>query len=165
MLTIKQAELNDAKLINQLAWIAFPHTYKDLLSTEQIDYMMEWMYSIPNLEKQIADKKHSFYMAYYNNEPCGYLHIEKEDTDVFKLQKIYVLPNFQGKDIGKFLFQTAIKKIKQINPNPCLMKLHVNRDNKAVLFYKRMGMSKIGTGDFEIGNGYYMNDFIMGINV
>jgi len=165
MLSIKPASISDATLINKLAWIAFPHTYRDMLSTEQIEFMMEWMYSIPNLEKQIADKNHSFYIVYKENEPCGYLHIEKEDTNVFKLQKIYVLPNFQGQNIGKFLFQTAIKEIKLINPTPCLMKLHVNRDNKALLFYERMGMSKLGTGDFEIGNGYYMNDYIMGIEI
>ncbi len=165
MLSTKPANISDAALINELAWIAFPHTYKEMLSTEQIDYMMGWMYSIPNLEKQIADKNHSFFIAYKSNKPCGYLHIEKEDTNVFKLQKIYVLPDFQGQKIGEFLFQTAIKEVKLINPSPCLMKLHVNRDNKAVLFYKHMGMSKIGTGDFEIGNGYYMNDYIMGVEI
>ncbi len=165
MLTIRLAELSDAQLINKLAWIAFPATYKEMLTADQIEYMMDWMYSIQKIEKQIIDKNHNFYIAYSEDEPCGYLHIEQEEMDIFKLQKIYVLPTFQGANIGKFLFHQAISEIKKINPNSRLMKLNVNRDNKAVNFYEKMGMKIIGTGDFEIGNGYYMNDYIMGIEI
>jgi hypothetical protein len=28
-----------------------------------------------------------------------------------------------------------------------------------------MGMKKLREGDFPIGNGYYMNDFIMGLEI
>ena len=33
--------------------------------------------------------------------------------------------------------------------------------------YKRqhMGMRKLREGDFPIGNGYYMNDYIMGLEI
>lgn len=165
MLDIRLAELNDAQLINKLAWIAFPATYKEMLLPEQIEYMMNWMYSVSTIESLIKNENHNFYIAYSNDEPCGYLHIEKEETNIFKLQKIYVLPNFQGLNIGKFLFYQAISEIKKINPDNCLMKLNVNRDNKAVNFYEKMGMKKIGTGDFEIGNGFYMNDYIMGVEI
>ena len=36
---------------------------------------------------------------------------------------------------------------------------------KALNFYERMGMKKLREGDFPIGNGYYMNDFIMGLEI
>ena len=45
MTDIRKATTEDIKLINELAWIAFPATYKDILTKEQIDYMMDWMYS------------------------------------------------------------------------------------------------------------------------
>jgi ribosomal protein S18 acetylase RimI-like enzyme len=41
------------------------------------------------------------------------------------------------------------------------MTLQVNRNNKAVEFYKKFGFEIIDEQDFDIGNGYYMNDFIM----
>lgn len=63
---------------------------------------------------------------------------------------------------GSFLFRKAIEHIKQLHPAPCRMELHVNRHNKAVKFYERMGMRKLREGDFEIGGGFYMNDYIMG---
>lgn len=45
MFTIKKATTNDIQLINEMAQIAFPATYREILSKEQLDYMMDWMYS------------------------------------------------------------------------------------------------------------------------
>ena len=42
MFTIRKATSDDCKLINELANQVFPATYKEILSTEQLDYMMEW---------------------------------------------------------------------------------------------------------------------------
>ena len=55
-------------------------------------------------------------IAYKENEPCGYVSIQQQEKDVFHLQKIYVLPRFQGTHCGSFLFKEAIKCIKEIHP-------------------------------------------------
>ena len=52
-----------------------------------------------------------------------------------------------------------------MHPEPCVMELNVNRNNKALRFYERMGMHKDREGDFPIGNGFYMNDYIMAITI
>lgn len=39
--------------------------------------------------------------------------------------------------------------------------LNVNRNNRAVGFYEHMGLCKDHDGDFPIGSGFYMNDYIM----
>ena len=64
MTNIRKATTEDIKLINELAWIAFPATYKDILTKEQIDYMMDWMYSPENLHKQMTEEGHIYYLAY-----------------------------------------------------------------------------------------------------
>lgn len=165
MFEIRKATLADIPLINQLAWIVFPHTYKDILSPEQIDYMMEWMYSPTNLKKQMTEDGHIYYLAFRDDEPAGYLSIQPEGEHIYHLQKIYVLPNYQGMKLGKMLFQQAIDSIKELHPAPCQMRLNVNRHNKAIDFYRNMGMYKMAEGDFHIGNGYYMNDYIMALNI
>lgn len=164
-LTFRKATTDDCALINKLAAQVFPATYKNILSFEQLDYMFEWMYSPANIEKQMTEDAHIYFISYTNDEPCGYVSIEQQDKDLFHLQKIYVLPGFQGQNIGKYLFELAIKYIKEIHPTPCLMELNVNRNNKAVAFYEHLGMRKLREGDFSIGNGFYMNDYIMGINL
>ena len=162
MFTIRKATTDDCGLINQMAGEVFPATYKEILSPEQLDYMMDWMYSPENIRKQMEEEGHVYFIAYEECEPCGYVSVQQQEENVFHLQKIYVLPYFQGAHCGSFLFREAIK---YINPEPCLMELNVNRDNKALLFYERMGMRKLREGDFPIGNGYYMNDYIMGLDI
>lgn len=166
MFEIRKVTLEDIPLINELAWIVFPHTYKELLSPGQIEFMMDWMYSPANLKKQMTEDGHTYFIAYEENEPAGYLSIQPEGEHTYHLQKIYVLPSFQGKKLGKQLFNQAIQAIKKLHPEPCQMRLNVNRYNtKAVDFYFRMGMKKVFEGDFDIGHGYLMTDYIMALDI
>lgn len=165
MLVLRKATTKDCDLIHDMAANVFPATYCEILSKEQLEYMFEWMYAPHNILKQMEVDHHVYFIAYQDGEPCGYVSVEQQDTDLFHLQKIYVLPHFQGRHIGDFLFRSAINYIKEIHPSPCLMELNVNRDNKALHFYKRMGMRILREGDFHIGNGYYMNDYIMGLRI
>ena len=163
MFTIRKATTADCALIQKLAQQIFPVTYKDILTPEQTDYMMEWMYSLDNIRKQMEEEGHVYFLAYEECEAAGYVSVQQQGEDLFHLQKIYVLPYYQGAHCGSFLFREAIKYIKEVHPGPCLMELNVNRNNKALQFYEHMGMRKLREGDFPIGNGYYMNDYIMGL--
>ena len=166
MFEIRKATLEDIDLINRLALIVFPHTYKELLSQGQIDFMMDWMYSPENLRKQMTEDGHIYYLAFDGSESAGYLSIQPEGEHTYHLQKIYVLPSYQGKKLGKLLFNQAIQAIKEVHPEPCQMRLNVNRYNtNAVEFYQRMGMKKVFEGDFDIGHGYLMTDYIMELDI
>lgn len=165
MFTIRRATIADCELINKLANEVFPATYKEILSPEQLDYMMGWMYAPENIRKQMEEEGHVYFIAYEECEPTGYVSVQQQDENVFHLQKIYVLPRFQGAGLGSKLFDQAVKYIKEVHPSPCLMELNVNRNNKALRFYERKGMKKVREGDFPIGNGYYMDDYIMGLEI
>lgn len=165
MFTIRKATTADCGLIHDMASIVFPATYKEIISAEQMEFMMDWMYSHDNIRKQMEEEGHVYFIAYKGEEPCGYVSVQPQEENTFHLQKIYVLPSFQGQHLGSFLFREAIKYIKEVHPAPCLMELNVNRNNKALQFYERMGMRKLREGDFPIGNGYYMNDYIMGLEI
>src|SRR5574344_1486985 len=117
----RKASIKDCTLIQDLAKQVFPDTYKDILSDEQMNYMMDWMYSLPNIKKQIQDEGHVYFIVYNDEVPCGYVSIQPEGADLFHLQKLYVLPSLQGMHIGGFLFDTAIHYIKEVHPTPCRM--------------------------------------------
>lgn len=165
MCTIKKATLADIPQIHRLAEEVFPHTYAPILTEAQISYMMEWMYSVENLRKQMEEEGHIYYVAYVGDEPAGYVSIQQEGEDLFHLQKIYVIPSFQKYRLGRKLFEQAVSAIKELHPEPCRMELNVNRNNPALSFYEHMGMKKVREGDFDIGNGYFMNDYIMGMDL
>lgn len=110
MFTIRKATSDDCILINKLAKQVFPTTYKEILSPDQLDYMMEWMYAPLNIRKQMEEEGHVYFIAYQEDEPCGYVSVQPQGDDVFHLQKIYVLPSFQGAHLGSKLFDHAVKR-------------------------------------------------------
>lgn len=165
MFTTRKATIADCALIQKLAQQTFPVTYRDILTPEQIDYMMEWMYAPASIRRQMEEEGHVYLLAYDACEAAGYVSVQQQGDDLFHLQKIYVLPSYQGAHCGSFLFREAVRYIKEVHPSSCLMELNVNRYNKALHFYEHMGMRKLREGDFPIGNGYYMNDYIMGMEL
>ena len=110
MFIIKKATTADIPLINKLAWNVFPETYKNILTHEQIEYMMDWMYSIENLHKQMEEEGHIYYIAYEECEAAGYVSIRQEDKDLFHLEKIYVIPYYHLSSTYKCNFLGADNK-------------------------------------------------------
>ncbi|MDR1102706.1 MAG: GNAT family N-acetyltransferase [Tannerella sp.] len=160
MFTIEQATVQDVERIRRMALRVFPDTYREIISPEQTDYMMEWMYAPAQIRRQMEEGQ-VYLILLKDGEDGGYASVERQEKDLFILQRLYVLPAFQGCQAGRFLFDEAVKYIREVHPEPCVMELHVNRYNRAVHFYRRMGMSVDREGDFPIGNGFYMNDYIM----
>ena len=166
LMNIRKAEIGDIPVIRSLADICFRHTYRDILSPEQMEYMMDWMYSSDSLHRQMEQDGHTYYLCFdYDGSPVGYVSVQQEGEDLFHLQKIYLLPERQHSGLGRLLFQTAVSHVKSVHPGPCTIELNVNRNNPAVGFYEHLGMHKARQGDFEIGEGFYMNDYIMSVQI
>lgn len=162
---IVEANVDDIPIIRQIAEIAFPETYKNIIPEGQIPYMMEWMYSHESLNKQITEENNTFFLANILGENVGYVSIRPDGEDVYHLEKLYVLPDYQHNRVGQKLFNHALNFARQKNGKPCKVQLNVNRNNPAFGFYKHQGMTVANIGDFDIGNGFFMNDYIMEITV
>ncbi len=161
MISIRKATFDDIRIIQQIAHITWYPTFEEILSEEQIGFMLEMMYSTGSLTEQIQSKKHNFYLAEENNIALGFIsvefHYQKQSTA--KIHKIYILPSAQGKGVGKLLMQKAESLAKESNQNT--ISLNVNRFNKALNFYENLGYKIVKSEDIDIGNGYLMEDFVL----
>lgn len=165
--TIIEATEEHIPIIHEMGNVVFRHTYREMLSQDQIDYMVEWMYSISSLHKQF-EAGHHYYIAMRDGVPSGYVSVQYEGETPegkaqFHLHKIYVMPSEQGMGLGRILFEQVLAFAKNIaSDRPFTIELNMNRDNPALHFYQHMGLKILRRGDFHIGNGYYMNDYILG---
>lgn len=161
MIEIVLATRKEIPVIQEIANSTWFDTYLPILPDGQCEYMFEMMYASRSLMKQM-EEGHQFFIAKYNGKPSGYCSIRRETDSLFHLEKLYVLPDCQGIGLGKALIEKAFEVAAQsAQTSPCFVELNVNRNNKALAFYERMGMKKVKEGDFPIGNGYFMNDYIM----
>jgi diamine N-acetyltransferase len=161
MITIDKAGLEDYKIIQEIAYKTWPHTYGEILSENQLDYMLDAFYSESVLKENIKEKGHQFLLAKEKDTVLGFASFEHNylQKNKTRIHKIYILPENQGKGIGKLLID-AIEKFANENHSSALS-LNVNRFNKALTFYKKMGFEIIAHEDIEIGHGFLMEDYIM----
>jgi ribosomal protein S18 acetylase RimI-like enzyme len=156
--SIRNATTEDIPLIRELTFKVWPQTYSPILSQAQIDYMLDKMYSPSSLQQQMNNGS-KFIFVYEDKEAVGFAAYLEKSLSVYKLDKIYVLPSQQGKGTGRFIIDHIINEIKNKSANA--LQLQVNRFNKARNFYEKLGFVVIEEKDFDIGNGYFMNDYVM----
>lgn len=155
-LVIRSALVSDVNEISSLAGRIWRQHYSTIISGEQIEYMLEKMYSPKSLTGQI-EKAHSFLVAINNNTILGYLSLYKKSDGSFFLDKLYVDTSQQRNKIGRDLLKECFKHTGSNE-----IRLQVNRRNfKAINFYFKEGFKIEKVEDFDIGNGFEMNDFIM----
>lgn len=158
---IRKATLKDIESIQSIAKTTWAVTY-NFLSKEQIEYMLDWMYSTKSLQQQMQNG-HQFFVAELAEIIIGFASVNKEDENICKLNKLYVLPTTQKTGAGKALLQSVTAYAKDFKSKE--LQLQVNRNNNAKDFYLKQGFEILYEADFEIGNGYFMNDYVMSLRL
>ncbi len=161
MISIRLATLADTPTIHTIAKKTWPIAYENVISPEQIDYMLGLMYSKEKIETAISDVNQAFWLAEIDKEVVGFCGIEHgfPQAGTTRIHKLYVLPSTQGSGIGKILLEHISKEAFKQGNN--LLHLNVNKRNNAVKFYEKLGFEIDHEEVLDIGNGYVMDDFIM----
>lgn len=159
-MTFSVATHSQLEIIQDLAKTIWPDAYGAILSQEQLEYMMEMMYSLDALENQLKNNN-VFLLVKEENNFIGFASYELnfQNSNKTKIHKLYVLPSIQGKGVGKNLI-LYIQEIAKKNSNAALI-LNVNKYNKAKDFYLHNQFEIADSLVVDIGNCYVMDDFIM----
>lgn len=175
-LMLRPATLSNRALIRSISERTWPSTYGHIISQEQINFMLDWMYSDASLATQM-NTGCAFYIANLNGTDIGFCSVSPDDEKVdeeeksnnstektegskaHKLNKLYVLPSAQGTGAGKILLHQAIEVAKAAGSSSIF--LQVNKHNDAYSFYLKQGFVKEAEFKFNIGNGFFMDDYVM----
>jgi len=160
-MTVRQANEADFATIRDIAFKTWPEAYGEILSPDQLQYMLHAFYSDAALFENYTKKHHRFLLLLENEEALGFASYEHhyQSLPVTRLHKIYLLPQSQGKGAGKLLMETVEKRA--VANGSKVISLNVNRFNKAQIFYRKHGFEIVGEEDIDIGRGYLMEDFKM----
>ncbi len=147
-------------IIRHIAEQTWPVTYGNILSAEQLVYMIAKLYSDEKLQRD-ASAGHVFWFAREDAAVLGFIGIEHGlEGGASKLHKIYILPDAQGKGIGALLMDKAESLAEEAGSKRLI--LNVNRFNNARYFYEKRGFAVMSLEDIDIGEGFLMEDYVMG---
>jgi RimJ/RimL family protein N-acetyltransferase len=157
MIHLALATEKDLNTITKLAHMIWNDHYVDIVGQEQVDYMLKKMYDHNSLLEQLHQKKHVFYLIVNDQKAIGFISVSTENNNDYFLHKFYIDQQKANSGIGTTTLNLLIQQI-----NPKTLTLTVNRQNfKSINFYFKNSFRIERVEDFNIGNGYQMNDFVM----
>lgn len=162
MIHLEKINKKQLPIVKDLAYAIWPSAYREILSAEQLNYMLDNFYSIENLENQM-DKGQVFELLFEDSNVVGFVAYELNcnETGLLKIHKIYLLPETQGKGFGKFMIDEVIKIAKSNQQKGVF--LNVNKYNNAQFFYEKLGFTITKDEVIDIGNDYVMDDYVMNL--
>ena len=158
--TITKAGVNDVEVIRRIAKLTYWPTYSEILKPELIRYMIATWYSRAEIARQIAGGTDRYILLNEGDKTVAFAaySIDSSGIPVCRLQKLYCLPETQGKGYGRILIATVSRFAVEAGVKRLLLKVH--RANKAVAFYQKMGFDIIQEECNSIGP-FELEDYVM----
>jgi GNAT superfamily N-acetyltransferase len=156
---LRIASLTDIPVIRSIVYEAWPVAYSSIISKQQLDYMLDMMYSDASLQKQIGDDRCEFILAEDETGVSGFASYSLIKDKAYKLHKLYLYSSQKGKGIGKILLEEVCTLAKAAGGKT--IELQVNKLNNAKEFYLHNGFIIDRELVLDIGNGFVMDDYVM----
>ena len=151
----------DFKTVANLGATIWRSHYSDIVSMAQIDYMLAERFAPANLRNYLNSTVRWFEILLQGKNPVGYCSYSlTSNPGEMKLEQIYLLEEFRGKGLGRFMLRHV--EVEARMKNIRLLMLQVNKRNAdSIAIYRKVGFQVREEAIFDIGNGYFMDDYVM----
>ena len=151
----------DFEAVANLGATIWREHYSKIVSMAQIDYMLAERYRPENLRNYLNSSGRWFDLLSLGKKPVGYCsYASTSNPKEMKLEQIYLLEECRGKGWGGLMLRHVEARARQKNIQ--LLMLQVNKRNKdSIAIYRKAGFQVREEAIFDIGNGYFMDDYVM----
>ncbi|WP_299779065.1 GNAT family N-acetyltransferase [uncultured Formosa sp.] len=167
MVEIIQANATHSNLIVEVGTQAFRESHGHSASKADIESYISKTYNKEAILKEFNNEKVRYHLIYCDGDIAGFSKIELDtsnkniaDLNITKLDRIYLLEAFHGKQLGSKLFQFNIELSKKQHQNGIWLAVWIE-NKKAVNFYQKMGFKIVGAFDFKISETHSNPNHIM----
>jgi ribosomal protein S18 acetylase RimI-like enzyme len=149
---------HDIEILQEISRQTFAETFSAVNTEENMRKYLDDAYGPAKLLAEMNDPHTRFYFAKDGEKVVGYLKLnaaasqtELKDAQALEIERIYVLGSWQGKQVGKLLYDKAIEVAKELNA--AYVWLGVWEENyKAIRFYERNGFVAFDKHIFRLGD-------------
>jgi ribosomal protein S18 acetylase RimI-like enzyme len=151
----------DLPAVAALAGTIWRRHYPGIISTEQIEYMLERGYAPDVLRRFIAEPGAGIVLLYAGSRLVGFVAYCRLDVlGEMKLDKLYVHQDFHKSGCGRRLIACVEAAARAAGCDTLV--LNVNKGNAmAIHAYERNGFGVREEVVVDIGGGFVMDDYVM----
>lgn len=171
MISITRATEEDHQAIVNIGKVAVAEAHRDSTTAENLNEYMEKHYNDNAIKEELNDANNIYHIIRYDGNPVGFSKIILNAShpaitaeNVTKLDRIYILKEFFGRQLGHALlqFNTGLAK----NNNQAGMWLYTWTGNdRAIRFYQKEGFTIIGSHKFYVTETFYNLNHHMFLNL
>ncbi|BAM47430.1 GNAT family N-acetyltransferase [Amphibacillus xylanus] len=155
---IKKTDMKAIHELSSLASKIVKEHYDPIIGKAQNDYMIEKFQSVTSILEQLAQNYQYYFVTDYHNRKIGFIAFYPRRDDLY-LSKFYLEKEYRGQGIASEMFDFVKSKAQALGFN--IIVLNVNKENLvAIRAYERLGLIRITEEKIDIGNGYYMDDYV-----
>lgn len=164
------ATIDELDIIRELGRQTFLESFAKDNTANNISQYVEDAFSEDQMIKELSNAESEFYLASIENRPIGYLKVnfgeaqtEKHDKNAVEIERIYVVGDYQGKQVGKLLFDKAFEIAKARKATYLWLGVW-EKNLRAIKFYHKHGFMAFGKHRFLLGNDQ-QTDILMQLEV
>lgn len=161
MISITRATPADCETIVHIGKISVTAAHRDSCDAEDLDAFVTRNYNTEAIHAELSDEHNIYHIIYCDGEPAGFSKIvlnaanaNIQQTNVTKLDRIYLLQTFFNRKLGQELLRFNIDLAKANNQAGIWLYTWTGNE-RAVNFYKRNGFTIIGSHDFKVTETRY----------
>ncbi len=161
MISIIQANPIHAQIISEIGRISVEEAHRDSCSANDLNQFLEKNYNVEVIQDELKDEKNMYHIIYSDGEAAGFskimlnsVHSNIQQTNVTKLDRIYLLANFFNRKLGFELLQFNIELSKKNNQFGIWLFTWVGNE-RAIKFYQKNGFAIIGSHNFQVTETHY----------
>jgi len=155
---IREITLNDIDQLLEIGRQTFYETFIVWNTEENLNIYLDERFTVGKLTDELNNKDSEFYFALFDNKVIGYLKIntgkaqtELQDDRALEIERIYVLKEFHGKNVGQLIYEKAIQIAEQKNVTYVWLGVWEN-NSRARNFYSKNGFVEFDKHIFRMGN-------------
>ncbi|WP_303825429.1 GNAT family N-acetyltransferase [Ruminococcus flavefaciens] len=145
--------------VAELADRIWHECFVGIISTGQINYMVEKFQSYEAMKKQTEEQGYYYLAVREDGELCGYIGVRPEEGDRLFLSKLYLRNDKRGMGIGSAMLGRVFDEARACGKKSVYLTVNKHND-RAVAVYKKTGFELTDETVTDIGNGYVMDDYI-----
>ncbi len=157
-ITIRRADLADAKLLTALGAQTFTETFSADNSEKNMGAYLATAFNVSRQADELLDPQRYCFIGELDGVPSGYAMLREGeppgsviDRDAIELVRLYVLKSGIGLGLGGALMKACLEQAESLGHKTIWLGVW-ERNYQAQAFYKRWEFEEVGTHIFQLGD-------------